>query len=128
MTRIMRFASLAAVVVTGAAAAGASSASAAYFSNTCQNRASAQVCWLDANNPKYAYSVEVQTQYTRDQVCAKARDNSTSGPITPGSSCASGSSGFAVTLGASSTPRYPYAYWAGNGNPIWVLSGAWTIE
>lgn len=66
--------------------------------------------------------MRTNTQYGRDQVCAKARLNNVNGPVAEPdrSGCAPNTDYISVQYDGTQVPKYGYGYWSGNGGGIWV--------
>lgn len=108
---------LACMATIVASATMASSASAYANGLQCNNFASGDICWINYYTAyQIAYS-ETTTQYGRDQVCAKARNGITTGPVASGSGCARGTN-LGVYYTYPGDQKKAYGYWAGNGDPI----------
>lgn len=103
-----------------ALATGAESALAWSSSTHCTNLGSGDVCWVNYYDTHSLSQVSTDTQYHRDSVCAKARDNVTSGPVSAGSGCGSGLNHYTSYFNNYSQQKKGYGYWAGNGGGIWV--------
>lgn len=111
----------AAALAVGGGLVGAAPASAWVDNVQCNDKGSGDQCWLNYNTPRRVIGVVVNTQYHRDQVCGKARNDVINGPVSPGSACTPGSAdGIAVTFTYTSQLKKAYGYWAGNGGQIWV--------
>lgn len=100
---------------------GASAADAVVWSNSvhCAGYGSGDRCWVNYDSAHRLAYEDARTQYSRDQVCAKARDNVINGPVSPGSACTNGNLQ-ALYFTYPDTWKKGYVYWAGNGGGIWI--------
>lgn len=86
----------------------------------CNGMGSGSVCWLNYYDTHSLSDVDSGPQYGRDSVCAKARNNVTTGPVSPGSVCRSNTNYARAYFVDSYQQKKGYGYWAGNGGNIWV--------
>ena len=86
----------------------------------CYNYSSGDQCWINYYDTHSLAEADALTQYGRDQVCAKARDSITTGPVSPGSACASNTHVQVVYFTYPSVQKKGYVYWAGNGGAIYI--------
>jgi hypothetical protein len=121
-----RFALCAAILLAGISIAGvhAQSAQACCADVTCNAFSSGDVCWVDYYTAYQMVDGYTQSQYGRNQVCAKARDSIVSGPVSPGSACISNTNFGYADFTYPSVYKKAYGYWAGAGGPIWVIASA----
>lgn len=117
---IAAISTLAAVIGCLAIAAPAQAFPESGYLHTCNNKGSGDVCWWNPNDAHTLDDIRSNTQYNRDQVCAKARYNTTTGAVDPQSACASGTDYVAAQFDGTHQLKKGYGYWAGNGGQIWI--------
>jgi hypothetical protein len=113
-------ATIATLAVMGVTAPAALAFPESGYLMTCDPRGSADVCWWNYSDAHTLDDIRTQTQYNRDQVCAKARHNYTTGPVAEGSACWAGVNYTYAQFDGTHQLKKGYGYWAGNGSGIWV--------
>lgn len=111
---------LAMIVASLAFAAPAQAFPESGYLQTCDPRGSGDVCWWNYSDAHTLDDIRTQTQYGRDQVCAKARYDYTTGAVDPQSVCVPNTDYAAAYFDGRHQLKKGYGYWSGNGTGIWV--------